>query len=218
MTVNVLPVTLPVLVVIITAPVVAACGTVNTSCVGDALVTVANVPLTVTMLFAMVPLKFAPTTVTDVPRVPLVGVKDEMVGANGLLLAVVNTITGSSWVLLLVDEDVPVMTKSITSPVLTDWFNEYGYDVDTDMTCENSDVLELYVTENVPNAGFTYKLAVPVIATVPLAGAVQRSTAPFLLPVYPWTNPPGKIARYNSSPSHLFAPELYVSKLPAVSR
>jgi len=61
-------------------PLVAPLGTVATSCVVDADVTLAVVPWNFTVLFAAVALKFAPVIVTDVPTGPLLGLNPEIVG------------------------------------------------------------------------------------------------------------------------------------------
>lgn len=68
--------------------------------------------------------------------------------------------------------------------------------MDTDIACVKS-VVEFRVMEKVPLAGLAFNCVVPVIAIVPAAGAVQRNTAPFNEPVYPWPNPFSQIARYN---------------------
>jgi len=62
-------------------PVVAPDGTVATSCVVVAEVTVAVVPWNLTVLFAMVLLKPVPEIVTDAPTAPLLGENPLMVGA-----------------------------------------------------------------------------------------------------------------------------------------
>jgi len=61
-------------------PLVAPDGTVATSCVLEAELTVALVPLKVTVLLAGVELKFDPEIVTCVPTGPEVGLKDRIVG------------------------------------------------------------------------------------------------------------------------------------------
>ena len=95
-TVKVVPVALPLLVVTTRLPVVAKFATVMPSCVGEALVTVHGTPLIVTVLFTATALKLVPVMVTLDPRNPLVGLKELIVGAPGLLdvAPVVNTMTG----------------------------------------------------------------------------------------------------------------------------
>jgi len=61
-------------------PVATPVGTVTTSCVAVAELTVAVRPPKVTASFAGVELKFAPVIVTDVPAAPLEGVKFVIVG------------------------------------------------------------------------------------------------------------------------------------------
>jgi len=68
--------------VTVIAPVVAAEGTVTTSCVVVADDTVAVVPLNLTVSFVFVALKFKPVIVTEAPTTPLVGVKLVMDGAT----------------------------------------------------------------------------------------------------------------------------------------
>ena len=60
--------------VTLTCPVAAALGTVATSCVAVAAVTVAEVPLKLTLFWFGVVLKAVPLIVTEVPTGPLVGV------------------------------------------------------------------------------------------------------------------------------------------------
>jgi hypothetical protein len=109
----------------------------------------------------------------------------------------VNTITGFNCVLSFVVLEVPLILKSMTSPATTaNPDAEYGYDVDGDMACEKS-VVEFSATVKVPLAGVSYNKAVPLNETVPAAGAVQRTTAPFNPPLYPWTNPLDHADRYN---------------------
>jgi hypothetical protein len=73
------PVWLPTVTAIL--PVVAAVGTVATICVVLAEVTVAAVPLNLTVSLDLVALKLVPFTVTEVPTVPLVGANPATVGA-----------------------------------------------------------------------------------------------------------------------------------------
>ena len=61
-------------------PVVAPDGTVTTSCVAEALLIVAVVPLNFTVSLAGVALKFEPEMVTCVPTSPDLGLKDRIVG------------------------------------------------------------------------------------------------------------------------------------------
>jgi hypothetical protein len=89
----------------VTVPVVAPLGTVTTSCVPVAEVTVAEVPLNLTVLFVLVVLKFAPAIVTEVPTGPLVGEKLAIVGG---------TVTVKE--LLLVA--VPLPTVTVIFPVV----------------------------------------------------------------------------------------------------
>ena len=135
---------LPPLVDTFTSPVVAVAGTVNTSCVVDALVMVAGTPFTVMVLLIAVALNPVPTIVTLDPMFPLEGDMLEIVTVLPPLVVGVNTITGFNWVLSLVEEDVPLMTKSIVSPAATACVNEYGYDTPYVMVCgPNFAVLEL---------------------------------------------------------------------------
>ena len=116
---NVPALALPPLVDTFTSPVVAVAGTVNTSCVVLALVMAAGTPLTVMVLLIAVALNPVPTIVTLDPMFPLEGDMLEIVTVLPPLVVGVNTITGFSCVLSLVDEDVPLMTKSIVSPAAT---------------------------------------------------------------------------------------------------
>ena len=61
-------------------PVVAPAGTATVSCVADALFTVADVPLILTILSDGVVEKNVPVMVTVVPTLPEVGVKEAIVG------------------------------------------------------------------------------------------------------------------------------------------
>lgn len=125
---------LPALVDTFTNPVVAPVGTVNTICVLDALVTVAATPFTVTVLLIAVGLNPVPTIVTLDPVFPCEGaILDTVTPPLPPLDVGVYTITGLSWVLSFVAADVPVMMKSITSPLETACVNEYGYDTPYDM-------------------------------------------------------------------------------------
>jgi hypothetical protein len=63
-------------------PVLAPDGTVTVSCVVVAAVTVAVVPLNVTVLFVVVALKLAPLIITVSPTAPLVAVKLVMEGTG----------------------------------------------------------------------------------------------------------------------------------------
>ena len=65
-----------------TAPVVAPAGTVMVKLVVLAVVTVAAVPLKVTLLLAAVGLKFVPVMVTVAPTKPLVGLISVIVGGG----------------------------------------------------------------------------------------------------------------------------------------
>ena len=78
-----LPELVPVRPLTVTAigPVVAPVGTEVVMLVALLAVTVATVPLNLTVLFAGVMSKFVPVIVTDVPTTPLVGLKLAMVGA-----------------------------------------------------------------------------------------------------------------------------------------
>src|SRR5947208_2366252 len=66
-------------------PVVAAVGTVTTICVVLQLVTVATVPLNVTVPVLCVAPKFVPIMVTGVPGVPEVTDRLEMFGGGGMV-------------------------------------------------------------------------------------------------------------------------------------
>ena len=68
--------------VTVIAPVVAPEGTEVVMLVLVLVVTVALVPLNITVLFAALALKFVPVIVTDVPTGPLVGLKLVMVGGG----------------------------------------------------------------------------------------------------------------------------------------
>jgi hypothetical protein len=70
------------LTVTVTAPVVAPAGTVVVRLVAEDWVTVAAIPLKLTMLLEAVELKFTPSMVTVEPTVPLVGVKLVILGAG----------------------------------------------------------------------------------------------------------------------------------------
>ena len=69
-------------------PVVAPEGTVVVMVVAVAAVITEKVPLNLTVLFAIVVLKFAPVIVTVIPAEPEVGVKLAMVGAGAGVSAV----------------------------------------------------------------------------------------------------------------------------------
>lgn len=75
-------VAVPPAVVTVIVPVVAPVGTVAIICVAVELVTVACVPLNLTVLLAAVVEKFVPVMVTAVPIAPLVGEKLVIVGAG----------------------------------------------------------------------------------------------------------------------------------------
>lgn len=219
-TVKVLPVALPVLVVICTAPVVAACGTVKINCVGDALVTVANTPLTVTMLFAIVPLKFAPTTVTDTPRVPLVGVNDEITGASGFVDPSENAMLGFKLVESYAPLVFAVTIKSIKSPADMVCVTSYAYVVASLplKSLEYSVVADPYlISNNTPSpADKSTSATLPVIRALPLRGAVQRKTDPT---EYPGWHPVPQIPKYTCAGLfHNPDPDEYVNKDPDVSR
>jgi len=66
-------------------PVVAAEGTVTTSCVAVAELTVAVAPWNVTLLLAGVVLKPVPVIVTEAPGVPFVGVNPVIVPSGTVL-------------------------------------------------------------------------------------------------------------------------------------
>ena len=70
-------VAVPAGVVTVILPVVAPAGTAALTCVAEATLKVAAVPLKRTLV---VPVKFDPVIETAVPTGPLVGVKDAMVG------------------------------------------------------------------------------------------------------------------------------------------
>jgi len=77
-----LPLLVAVLLLTVTeiVPLVAPVGAATTSCVAVAELTVAVVPLNLTVLLELVVLKFVPWIVTDVPTGPLVGVNEVIVG------------------------------------------------------------------------------------------------------------------------------------------
>lgn len=197
-TVYVPALTLPALVVTFTNPVVALAGTVKINCVVDELVMVAGVPLTVIVLLTAVALNPVPTIVTLDPIFPWTGdMLDTVTPPLPPVDVGVKIITGFNCVLSFVVLEVPLILKSMTSPATTaNPDAEYGYDVDGDMACEKS-VVEFSTTVKVPLAGVSYNNAVPLNETVPAAGAVQRTTAPFNPPLYPWTNPLDHADRYN---------------------
>ena len=154
-TVYVPALTLPALVATFTNPVVALAGTVKINCVVDELVMVAGVPLTVIVLLTAVALNPVPTIVTLDPMFPCEGVILDTVTLPLPVVVGVNTITGSSCVLLFVLPCVRPMIKSIVSPAETSCVNAYGYDVDTDIACAPKMLVELYCTAKVPPAGFS---------------------------------------------------------------
>jgi hypothetical protein len=87
-----------------TLPVDAPLGTVVTSLVLFQIVTVAGVPLKVTVLFPCVDPKFEPAIVTDVPTTPALGDKLEIVGGTptinvNALLSTPPTVTNNGPVL-----------------------------------------------------------------------------------------------------------------------
>lgn len=86
-------------------PVVAPDGTVVTICVIVELVTVAVVPLNITILLAATVLKFCPVIVTDAAIAPPTGVNPLIVGADGgvfvLLLQLINAILVRSATLMI---------------------------------------------------------------------------------------------------------------------
>ena len=77
--VELVPVLHPMVTVI--GPVVAPIGTVAVIVVIVLAVTTAVVPLNFTILFARTALKFVPVMIIDIPTGPLVGAKEEIVGA-----------------------------------------------------------------------------------------------------------------------------------------
>ena len=182
-TVKVVPVALPLLVVTTRLPVVAKFATVMPSCVGEALVTVHGTPLIVTVLFTATALKLVPVMVTLDPRNPLVGLKELIVGAPGLLDVdpVVNTMTGFNSVESYAPLPFASQIKSIKSPALIDCVTSYAYEAASDpsRSFEYRSVEAPYRTVNntpVP-AVVSKSCTVPVIRALPVDGAVQRSTA-----------------------------------------
>jgi hypothetical protein len=87
-----------------TGPVVAPVGTATVSDVAVAVVTVARVPLNLTVLFAGVALKFDPVMLTVVPGQPEVGIMLVTVGAGTEKLTV--------------DTAVPPVVVTETGPVV----------------------------------------------------------------------------------------------------
>ena len=108
-------------VVTLIGPLVAPLGTVAWSAVSETTVKAALVPPNVTLV---VPVKFAPPIVTFTPAGPLVGAKDEIVGAGGVTVkafALVAVPPGA--VTLIVPVDAPVGTvaeSEVSEPNVND--------------------------------------------------------------------------------------------------
>ncbi len=79
-------VAVPPAVVTVSVPVVAPVGTVVVIDVAVAAVTVACVPLNLTVLLAAVVLKLLPLIVTEAPTAPLVGEKEYMAGTTEAII------------------------------------------------------------------------------------------------------------------------------------
>jgi len=148
-------VAVPPAVVTVTEPVRAPVGTVAVSEVLETTVNVALVPPKVTFV---VPVKFAPVIVTFVPTGPLVGVKDEIVGAGGGV-----TVTVKAFALVAVPPGVVTAIGPVVAPLGTVAWRAVSE------TTVNDAVVPPKVTLVVP-----VKLVPPIVTftpTGPLVGA-----------------------------------------------
>ena len=119
-TVNTRPLLVPPGVVTLTLPVVAPAGTVAIIWVAELTVNVAAVPLKLT---AVAPLRLLPVMTTDVPGVPLVGLRLVITGAGG------STVNGAP---LLVPPGVVTLTLPVVAPagtVAVIWVAEFTVNV-----------------------------------------------------------------------------------------
>jgi hypothetical protein len=112
-----------------TFPVVAPEGTVTPMLVAFQPVTVAAVPLKVTVLLPWVAPKFVPLMVTAVPTPPELGVRLVILGADATTVRVVEPETLPNAALIVVEPDCIVVAMPDVSMVETDVFEEDQEDV-----------------------------------------------------------------------------------------